>query len=467
MKKSDIYCNPLPLPDYPRGKMSLNKEDKNYGWVNEKMDFREAADPSVIFHENKWYLYPSCGMAYVSEDFTSWKHYPLEPYDIGYAPTVVKFNDKFYLTATQAPLYISDNPLGPFNAIGFMTKKDGEVLKNWHDPMLFADDDGSIYAYWGLAGDGIKGAELDPQDPTRLITEPKILFSYDPAHEWERYGEFNEDKSKSFVEGAWMFKYKDTYYLIYAAPGTQFKNYALGTYISDSPLGPFVYQPHNPILRKSAGIVNGTGHGSIVNGPNETIWVFYTCLVRKVHIFERRIGMDQCIIDNQGRLIVPKVTETPQPAPGINSLPGSDLLPVSVNKRVKVSSGISGHEGALAVDNCIRTDWRPSAEDRNPFIEIDLDGDFYISCFRVIWSEHGLDYDAGIVPGPVKYKVEAFSSKTGKWKVVADKTQNKDDLLIDFVTFKELEANKVKLYITAKPKGINTGLADFTVFGYT
>ena len=90
---SGTYCNPLPLPDYPRGMLSHDKT-RSWGWLRrERMDFRETADPSVIYHEGKWYLYPSCGMAFVSEDFVTWTHHRVEPYKPGYAPTVVVHPD--------------------------------------------------------------------------------------------------------------------------------------------------------------------------------------------------------------------------------------------------------------------------------------------------------------------------------------------------------------------------------------
>ena len=66
-KYENTYCNSTPLPDYPLGRnFFLNKTDKS---------FRETADPTVLYDNGKWYLYSSCGMAYVSEDFITWKHH--------------------------------------------------------------------------------------------------------------------------------------------------------------------------------------------------------------------------------------------------------------------------------------------------------------------------------------------------------------------------------------------------------
>ena len=185
---SSTYCNPLPLPDYPRG--AFTRRGSDYGWRRPaRHDFRETADPSVLYWQGKWYLYPSCGMAWVSEDFVTWQHHRLEPYDIGYAPTLLAYRGRFYLTASEhAPLYVADDALGPFALVGPMLLPDGRAVADWMDPMLFADDDGAVYAYWGCGGEGIRGAPLDPDHLNRLTAEPRLLFGFDPEHAWERLG---------------------------------------------------------------------------------------------------------------------------------------------------------------------------------------------------------------------------------------------------------------------------------------
>ncbi|NJK91926.1 MAG: family 43 glycosylhydrolase [Blastochloris sp.] len=262
------YCNPLPLPNYPRG-IHATAEHKAKGgnlWNRSRReDFREAADPSVLWHEGAWYLYVSGTMAYVSRDFQTWTHHPINIPWIGYAPTIVRHGHTFLLTACQAEIYTSDHPLGPFTALGPVCSAAGEKIDKWLDPMLFADEDGRLYAYWGLH-DGIFGMELDTNHPVRGLSEPHYLFNFDPKHEWERAGEAHQFQD-SYIEGAWMLKHQGRYYLTYAGPGTELTHYAMGCYVAESPLGPFVYQQRNPILRDPHGLVNGPGHGCLVRGP--------------------------------------------------------------------------------------------------------------------------------------------------------------------------------------------------------
>jgi len=172
-RNKPTYCNPLPLPDYPRGRPCRTHPELS--------DYRETADPTVLYEDGVWYLYPSCGMAYVSRDFVNWEHVKIEPEDMGYAPTVVHYKDKYYMAASGvSELREADNPLGPFVPVGNFTDLSGNELRPG-DPMLFADNDGRLYLYYG-GGTPIYGAELDGDQPWRLITEPKALLKYDPAH---------------------------------------------------------------------------------------------------------------------------------------------------------------------------------------------------------------------------------------------------------------------------------------------
>ena len=469
MKNPLTYCNPIPLPDYPRGRSCVNKKPGAWGFRHpQARDFRETADPSVIFHDNKWYLYSSCGMAYVSEDFVTWQHHRIEPYDCGYAPTVVKHRGKFLLTACGAPIYESSSPLGPFTELGKVRLPSGEVLKSFNDPMLFADDDGRLYAYWGLGEPGIFAAELSPDDPTQLITEPIKVFRYDPAHVWERYGAWNEDAGKSFVEGAWMLKIGDTYFLTYAGPGTEWRTYGMGVYTSKSPLGPFVYQQRNPILQKQHGIIQGPGHGCIVRGPNDTLWAFYTCTVCYEHIFERRIGFDPAGLDENGNLFVRDASEIPQLAPGFKPDPhlGNDAgwLPLSLHKTIRASSQSAGRDPIYANDGCMHTFWQPAANDPAPSLTINLNGDFQIHAFRILWRDIGLDYDNGVLPGPFKFAI-SVSHDGAAWQRVVDATENTVDLLIDYRAIEPVPGSFIKLEILSAPCGITPAVIDFTAFG--
>ena len=462
MDIKNTYCNPTPLPDYPIGRTCYNNlYDET---------FRETADPTVIYEGGKWYLYPSCGMAYWTDDFIHWNHERLEEtYDIGYAPTVVKHKGKFYLTACLSELYVSDSPLGPFKSLGAFKKPDGEEIK-FYDPMIFSDDDERVYIHYYNIGGGIGGAELDSNDLTKLVTEPALMFPYDTVnHEWERLGDWNQDGNNSCIEGPWMYKRNGVYYLTYCGPGTEYCTYAMGSYKGSSPMGPWTYMETSPFITKKSGIVRGPGHGCIVDGPNNTVWAFYTCTVCYSHPFERRIGYDPISFDENGDIIPTEATEIPQLAPGIKADAHIDnnygIIPLTQRCKVSASSWAPGRNPIYATDDSMITWWQPEEDDVLPSITFNMtDYNLRIKALRIIWRDIGISVRENIAPGPFKYYVEARSNE-GEWEVVLDKRDNDCDMLIDYLPIKEMLAKEVRLTITGHPENVTPGLTSFTVFG--
>ena len=444
-----MIVNPLPLPDYPRGRYRT-VANTYPGYLGPERDFRETADPSVLFEDGTYYLYSSAGMAWTSDDGgVTWGHRRVEPYDVGYAPTVVRHRGRYLLTACQAPIYASDSPLGPFEPLGHV---DCETVDDWADPMLF-EDGGRLFAYWGLGGDGIKGVELDPDDPTHAITPRKVLFAYDHAHEWERFGEHNEDPSQSYIEGPWMLEAGGRYWLTYCGPGTQFASYAMGTYVGDGPLGPFAYQP-GPICQSRHGLIRGAGHGCLVRGHGGRLWCFYTCGAQAVHHFERRVGMAPARIEG-GRLTVGPVSDLPLTTGG--DLTG--LLPANRSKPTSVSSG---HDTARHLhDADLRTWWRPADDDPRPTVTVDLSAGFEAEALRLCWAEPGLDHDAGRPPVAMRYTLELRHG--GGWSTVVDRRASTADLLIDVQRFAPAPADALRLTVHDRPPR-PIALADLTLF---
>lgn len=463
------FANPLSLPDYPLGNWTQKPSPNMDRWLKGfRQDFRELADPSVIYHEGKWIMYPSVAMAYVSEDFVTWRHVKVEPAKIGdgYAPSVVEHGGKFYLIGCFSQLHVADGPLGPFRALGPVRTPGGEATDAYiFDPMLFSDE-GRLYLYYHVKGD-LVGTRLNAADPTRMEIEPVKLAAFRGDQVWEHYGEYNEDPRRSFMEGGWMFRQGDTYYLTFTGPGTALGTYALGTYKGRSPLGPFEYQKKNPVLRKTTGVVPGSGHGSIVRGPNDTLWAFVTSVVGNYHVFERRVGLYPVGIDADGDLVGLPVRDVPQHAPGSIPHPeqGNETgwLPVSVRTIATASSVAPGRTADYAIDDSARTWWEPAPGDSTPALTVDLKTNYGVAAVRILWSESGLDHQKGILPGPVRYRVLSQESKTAEWRVALDCSGNTTDLLIDYRPFPTVNARRLKLEIIAAPAG--TGVLEFTAFG--
>ncbi len=456
----DTYCNPISIPDYPIGRDCL--DGKHMSW-------REAADPTVIYENGIWYLYPSCGMVYYTDDFREWKHVRMEPYDCGYAPTVVKSRGKFLLCASVSELWESSSPTGPFKPIGKFRNTDGTVAERIFDPMLFSDDDERLYLYWCTGVSGVIGAELDADNPIQMISEPTEFFRFDPSHEWERCGDYNDDGGMCSMEGAWLYKKHGVYYLCYSAPGTEFISYAQGAYKGDRPLGPFTYMKSSPFTRKTSGLCRGVGHGCIVDGPCDTIWTFYTIGVWSRHHLERRIGMDPLGIDENGDLYVKNISETPQWIPGLIKNPendnGAGLKNCTGHRSTSATSHAAGRDALYAVDGSTQTWWQPDAADTAPTLTVSLAyRGIDIKSVRIMWRDVGLDVCGGVTAGAFGYTVDAMDTDN-VWHEVLAMSDNKVDMAVDYRVLEPMRARAVRLNIKGTPEGITPGVIDFTVFG--
>ena len=486
MNKRHTYCNPLSLPDIPRGKDDWYSFERGMFSHENKPesvttpDYRSISDPTVFYHDGKWYLYPSYGMAWVTEDFENWKHVKTEPYCPKYSPCITPWKDKFLLTSWKCPLYVGDTPTGPFTELGEFIRPDGTTFTPC-DPCIFTDDDGRIYMYAfaslprkdrpGEFMSRTVGYELDREDPRRVVRGPvNVLIQNTEEHVFERFGAYNQDEEFGWIEGPHMLKHNGRYYMIYAAPDTAAPNYCMAVAYSDEgPLSGFQYQKRNPLTIHLTGIVKGAGHGCVEHGPGGSLWAFYTVIAPSTFVYERRIGMDLVDVDENGELFCPNgVTDTPQyvPSEHTDKHPGMNAtgdLPLTAWRRPEVSSAREGREGFYAADESSITWWQPNADDKEPTLTVDLSATYKVSASRIWWKDVGLDYAKGILPGAIRYVIEGFDGEA--WYTLLDRRDLGEDRNIDYCDFDTGVCRKVRLRITAWPKGITPAVIDFTVFG--
>ena len=462
-----------PITPVGRFARDLDRGDTGPDWMwrlGYKQQFRELADVTALWFDGKFYLYPSVDMAWVSEDLgATWKHHPLNVRDIGYAPTIVQHQDRFLLMASNSPIYASRSPLGPFEELGKIKLERNGKLPDFIDPMLFSDN-GRLFYYWGCSPTGgIWGVELDAEDPTQVLGTPQELIPFDPVKfPWEAVGQWNQNPRTGWMEGAWMLERGSKYYLTYSAGGTENRTYAMGAYVSDSPLGPFEPQKRNPILRTVDGLVTGSAHGSIIAGPNDELWAFYSVKASVVHAFERRLGMDRAEIDSNGELLVHGATSLPQALPSLEPLssrePYAAWLPLNGELRTVGSSNAPNLEGRFAVDNDLETWWQADESDKHPALTSEFLVSSKVHAIRIIWRDVGLDTKHSVTPGPIRYRVELETSKD-KWTTIIDRSQSTEDLLIDYRQCNPILGTRARLIILEWPKGITPSVAEFTVFG--
>jgi xylan 1,4-beta-xylosidase len=478
--KSPRYCNPLPMVSGGGASAS--------------------GDVTVIRDSGKYYMCCTGGGTWISDDLVNWTFQRVAAVPV--APHVVKYNGAFYMCGNDGPLFKADNPLGPFIGIGDW-RNTPDVAGGWNgafDVDIFIDDDNMPYLYYpGRGVSGIYVVPLDPDDLTRFAGPPKHLFGFDKRHVWERYGEMNEYTDVAWIEGPWLQKFKDTYYLEYSASGTQWKTYAEGYYTAKSPLGPFTYAPNNPLLRRTEGLVTGTAHGSIVEGPDKRLWQFYTIVLNNPP-GGRRIGMDPVAFDKNGHMSV-RITDTPQWAPDVVADPANDgdsgSIPVSINKvramnaQSRFSSQQPGHDAAYAVDNSSGTWWEPEPADAQPTLTLDLGPAtrfdvvqlFTVDSVRLLFTgggrfgrPGGSSAAAANTPPPAtsgsalpstdafQYKIEV-STDGSAFTTILDQSAN---AVMRHTIFEELPPTRcrfLRLTMINWPRATPLGIIELTVFG--
>ncbi len=454
------YCNPLPIPSIPVGRNACDPGYDGPWW-------REFGDCTVLKHAGRWHLYPSCGMLWVSDDFRNWTFVETNIYDVGWAPSVVSWRGAFYLTASGSGeggrIWRAPSPVGPWEDLGLIRQADGAMVEpsHWCDPDLFVDDDDTLYAYFSKGvNQGLFGVALCGDDPTRFAGDPVHGFPFNPRHVWERFGESNQDSSQSHLEGAHMVKHAGRYYLQYSAAGAEWRNYAIGCYVADAPLGPFRYQQRNPVLIQKGGFLNGCGHHGVVEGPDGALWAFYTILLRRYRGLERRIAMDPVRFDDNGELYIDGPSETPRLLDG--SFP-ADIKPLTIcARKVAASSFRDGDVPDCAVDNYARTAWQAESDTLPQWLHVDLWGTYTIASARLIFLERCIDRSRG--EAVFQYLLEG-SPDGVNWFTVCDRRDSRADGHIRYETWAPCAAGHVRVTITGVPRGSTAGIVDFCVFG--
>lgn len=390
-------CNPLDLP-YRYSELTIGPLYRRV--------FREAADPSMVLYRDRYYLFPSMtGGFWHSDDLVNWDFVAtptLPVYD--YAPDVREIDGQIVVCASKSrgtcSFYRTGDPLA-----GQWEEIPGTFP--FFDPSLFQDDDGRVYLYWGTSNrKPIHGQELD-RHTFAPIGEPVPIISGDAAaHGWERAGEDNNPTSGNnmgrimtaiagggaFIEGAWMTKHGDVYYLQYAAPGTQVNTYGDGYYTSLSPLGPFAYSPNSPFSAKPGGFMTGAGHGSTVQDRHGNWWHLSTMRVSVNHMFERRIGLWPAGFDPDGVLFCnQEFADYPMTIPDGPADPwtltGHQML-LSYRAPITASSADPDHGAHLAVNEDARTWWVAADAEPGHWITADLPPGSLVSCIQIDLADH-------------------------------------------------------------------------------
>ncbi len=507
------YCNPVNVPY----RYQFNLDQRLHGQLK---ICREAADPSMIYFEGKYYIFASMQLGvWVSDDLVHWESHRL-PADLplyDYAPDVrVKDGYVWFCASSReknCDRYRTKDILnGPYEKV--------EGSFPFWDPNLFIDDDGRVYFYWGCSNmTPIYGVELDPET-MKPIGEKKALIEGHPYEiGYERIGEDNsvfplsEEEiemryqgflkrnpapesmlsdeirmmirgmlsQKPYIEGAWMDKHDGKYYLQYACPGTQYNTYADGVYVSDSPMGPFELAENNPYSYKPGGFLPGAGHGSTMQDEQGNWWHTASMRISKNHDFERRVGLWPAGYDADGELFCnQRYGDWPVSVSGLKQDPwrNPEWMLLSAHKNVTASSFTEGHEPAKAAEENVQTWWQAQSTSKEEWLCLDLGGSFDVHAVQINFADDEIKMECPgeIRPGTqaryieerdliTRWKLEA-SADGENWFTVCDRTQADTDLSHDLIISEEgYAARYLKLSAMEVPYGERPCVSGLRVFG--
>jgi xylan 1,4-beta-xylosidase len=453
--KQTTICNPLNL---------------SYRFALDTPSRREAADPAIILFKNKYYLFASkSGGYWKSDNLISWSFItsadlPLEDY----APAAVVVKDTVYFMASpgqvKQKIYKTNDP-----GSGKWKIANADFPIHMTDPDLFLDDDGKLYFYYGCSDKTpIYGVELD-RKTLNPIGKPVECFNSDiENHGWERPGDYNELKSRPWVEGAWMTKHKGKYYLQYAMPGTQYKSYGDGVYTADSSLGPFKIAVTNPVSYKPEGFIAGAGHSGTFQDKYGNYWHVSTMTISVKHMFERRLGLFPMFFDKDGELYTyTAFGDFPHVIPQKHINGPADFRPksmlLSYNKPVQVSSALPDHPKTNAVNEDVRTYWCAQTGNKGEWITVDLQKQSHVTAVQINFAEEATRITGRSDSAYYQYLLE-YSSDNKTWRTISNKTL-KTDLPHDYI---ELATPVSARYIRLTNKYIPDGkfaISGLRVFG--
>ena len=268
-------------------------------------------DPTVLFHEGTYYLYPTGDNrgfdVYVSTDLVRWRKGPrvfhaVEPG--AWAPDVF-YNTrdrKFYLYYTmngRIGVATADRPDAVF-------EDRGTLIDHAIDAHMFIDEDGKYYLYYVQ----YPGFTIHVQPmASPVMKKGEAIRLIQATEPWER-------KLAALTEAPWMLKHKGLYYLLYSASAADSQEYAIGYAIAKNPVGPFTKYLGNPLINKGDNIF-GPGHCSVTQDRAGQLWMVYHQQKNGARGWNRIICIDPLWFDDQGGLHGKASRGEPRPLPKV------------------------------------------------------------------------------------------------------------------------------------------------------
>ncbi|MDR0873552.1 MAG: family 43 glycosylhydrolase [Prevotellaceae bacterium] len=426
---SAFCCGILQAQDQ---RIVANPINLNYRFQVDEPSRREAADPVCEYFNGKYYLFASKSGGYWSSlDLAEWTYIPCTTITTqeNYAPTIlVSGETMYYFTGSSNRIFYTNDP----DTDSWQALNPTRFEYSVQDPAFFNDEDtGKTYMYWGCSDrDPIMGVEIDPANGFKSIGSRKTLIPHNgDKYGWEVPGRNNEESRTGWNEGPCMIKYKGKYYLQYAAPGTEYRIYADGIYVGDTPLGPFTYMENSPFSIKPGGFIGGAGHGHTFQDKYGNYWHVASMKISKRHSFERRLGLFPVYFDDADAMYAHTVwTDYPFAIPNEKVNFETDNCSLNWNllsykKPVSASSFYVGYASTNANNEEIENWWSAQTGNVGEWWQVDLGEPVQVNAIQVNFADQ--DFTNKDFDSYTYYQYEIESSDDGEiWTRIVDRIQN-------------------------------------------
>lgn len=468
--KPETFCNPInidygytPIPNFST-------------WGRH----RATADPVIVNYKGDYFLFSTNQWGYWwSSDMSDWHFISkrfLRPWNQVYdelcAPAVGILGDTMIVMGStyskDFTIWMSTDP--KHNDWKPLVERFG--IGGW-DPAFFTDNDGRLYMYNGSSNRyPLYGIELERKSLNPIGTRTEMYLLEPERYGWQRFGEHMDNTFlDGFMEGAWMTRHGDKYYLQYGAPGTEISGYGDGVVVGTSPLGPFTPQS-DPVSLKLGGFARGAGHGSTFQDNAGNYWHISTIKISVKNNFERRLGIWPAGFDTDGVMWCNTTFgDYPGYLPEAAQKYGKarpDWYLLNYKKPVQVSSTYGGFHANNMNDEDIETYWSATSGNSGEWLISDLGALSTVQAVQINYADQDVDSaHLGKINGGAQYhSYRLLTSKDGKkWNVLVDKSTNKTDVPHDYIELKSpVEARFIKMENVHMPAG-KFALSGFRVFG--
>lgn len=481
------YINPIDL-DYRY----------NFEQINDNASYRTGADPAIVLHKGAYYMFQTLADGYWrSTDLIDWSFIKPSrwPFDSIVAPAAWSDGERILLQPSMMEpesVLVTDAP--ETGKLDFLVRrmpplpgatnkapeemKPGEIPPGPWDPALFKDDDGQWYLYWGSSNVfPMYGAKIAFDSGKLIYQSPAqpMLSLHPDRHGWERFGQDHcacwapGKPSPSYMEGAWMTKQGGRYYLQYGAPGSEFNAYANGTYVSESPLGPFTYAPWNPVAYRPGGFAQGVGHGSTFQDRHGNWWNSGTSWIGYNWGMERRIVMYPTRFYPDGQMAASsRFGDFPHYAPTAKIDNPESLFTgwmlLSYRKPASASTTMGEFAADRVTDENPRTFWVAGANKAGETLTVDLGTAKTLRAVQVNFA----DYKSGrFADAPDIYtEFELQSSLDGeRWSPLAKTEASRRDRPNAYLELPAPVQARYVRYVHGHVGAANLAISDIRVFG--